>query len=144
MKRVERLRWRIAELINRIPGQCWADIADWPLGHKRNPWSPQRPGCRADLGRLGACYCGKLRKPEALLPFHVDSEPCPTCYVAAGKTHELSCPKVTPEQFRAYLAAQREQMERQARRDAQMDRAERWIAGVVVVLVIALVWGWAR
>lgn len=61
MARVERLRWAIARLLNRLPGQCWADLVDWTLGYQRSPWSPQR-SCRADLARRGACYCGKLRR----------------------------------------------------------------------------------
>ncbi|RAO26515.1 hypothetical protein PSN13_06543 [Micromonospora saelicesensis] len=105
MKRIEKLKWRIAELINKIPGQCWSDIADWPLGYKANPWSPQRSGCREDLARVGSCYCGKLRTPESNLPVHVGTELCPTCWVEPGKTHELSCEQVTPEQFVAFIAA---------------------------------------
>lgn len=59
MKRAERLRWRIAELIERVvPGQCWSGLADWPLGYRRWPWAPiKRTGCR----QAGGCYCGKLR-----------------------------------------------------------------------------------
>lgn len=64
MKTIERLRWRIAALIDRLPGQCWADLADWPLRNRRVPWAPQRPGCRQDMERLGGCYCGKLRRLE--------------------------------------------------------------------------------
>ena len=62
----ENIRWRIAYLLNRLPGQCWADLVEWvlyPRG-RRGPWSPIRPGCRADLARGRDCYCGKLRAPE--------------------------------------------------------------------------------
>ena len=65
MKRREILKWRIAHLIERvIPGQCWADLADWPLGRTRLPWAPIREGCRDSARECGVCYCGKLRSPE--------------------------------------------------------------------------------
>jgi hypothetical protein len=62
----DRLRWRIATLIDRWarPRQCWADLADWPLGARRVPWAPTRQGCRDDVARCGTCYCGKLRRAE--------------------------------------------------------------------------------
>jgi hypothetical protein len=106
MKIIDRLRWRIANLIDRIPGQCWADLADWPLGNRRLPWAPQRPGCREDMERCGSCYCGKLLRPEALLPIHAGPGLSPCCWVNPGQVHTLSCDTVTPEQVRAYLAAQ--------------------------------------
>jgi len=46
----ERLRWRIARTVNRLPGQCWSDLVMWALKH------------RGDLARTGTCYCGKLRQ----------------------------------------------------------------------------------
>ena len=69
----ERTRWWIASQLNRLRGQCWADLVTWALGwHKkdpyltraeRSPWSPVTRTCRLDLAANGACYCGKLRKP---------------------------------------------------------------------------------
>lgn len=70
--RIERLKWRIATLANRLPGQCWADLVSWVLDSKRTrdpglrarlPWRPIR-SCRTDLARTGACYCGKLMSAE--------------------------------------------------------------------------------
>lgn len=66
--RVEKLRWRVAELVNRLPGQCWADLVGWALdgwdpdGEKR-PWTtPARLAqCQADAARCGSCYCGKIQ-----------------------------------------------------------------------------------
>lgn len=63
------LRWRIATLIDKLPGQCWADLCSWALHDRRDdpgyrwasPWSPIGPSCRNDLARVGSCYCGKLR-----------------------------------------------------------------------------------
>lgn len=66
MKWLDVLRWRIATLINRLPGQCWAGLADWPLGNSRVPWSPIGEMCREDVARCGSCYCGKLRTPETV------------------------------------------------------------------------------
>jgi hypothetical protein len=62
-------RWRVAELLNRLPGQCWADLVGWVLGHNsaetKSPWSPIGWACRSDFAETGTCYCGKLRTPEA-------------------------------------------------------------------------------
>ncbi len=61
-----RWRWRIAGLLNRLPGQCWADLVSWALPGRdsRNPWSPIDSMCRRDFASNGSCYCGKLRDPE--------------------------------------------------------------------------------
>ena len=62
----ERLRWRIARLLDRLPGQCWADLVTWALNddpdeHKIwKPSSPMGSTCREDAARVGSCYCGKL------------------------------------------------------------------------------------
>lgn len=58
-----RLRWRIARLMNLLPGQCWADLVDYPLGRSRLQWSPNDL-CRPSVAECGSCYCGKLRAPE--------------------------------------------------------------------------------
>lgn len=67
---MEKLRWRIVALVNRLPGQCWADLVSWVLADRaerrwwylreRLPWRPIPDQCRADLARVGCCYCGKL------------------------------------------------------------------------------------
>lgn len=66
--RTERLRWRIVRLLDRLQGQCWADLVGWALeGPKRDnimPWQPQGYSCRRDFDNTGACYCGKLRQEE--------------------------------------------------------------------------------
>lgn len=63
----ERLRWMIASQLNRLPGQCWADLVTWALG-----WTPRWPvsqpvsgGCRVDMERNGCCYCGKLQRADS-------------------------------------------------------------------------------
>ncbi|MEU4570811.1 hypothetical protein [Micromonospora sp. NPDC023956] len=61
----QRLRWRIAHLINRLPGQCWANLVSFALRDRRSPWQPMDSMCRADAARCGACYCGKIRRVEA-------------------------------------------------------------------------------
>jgi len=71
--RIKRLKWRIAFTVNRLRGQCWADLVSWVLDSERTrdeglkarlPWRPIPQGCRKDLARTGACYCGKLMSPE--------------------------------------------------------------------------------
>lgn len=64
----ERLRWRIAELLNRLPGQCWADLVSWAQGSAfyKRPWQPRSPGCTDGAVRQGRCYCGKLGRDGTL------------------------------------------------------------------------------
>jgi hypothetical protein len=72
---IEKLRWRIVALFNRLPGQCWADLVSWVLAGRRErrewylrerlPWRPIQDVCRKDLARVGCCYCGKLRTAES-------------------------------------------------------------------------------
>lgn len=63
-----RWRWRVAILLNRLPGQCWADLIEWCL-----PWtsraemtrslrSPVSRRCIDDAAQSGEgrCYCGKV------------------------------------------------------------------------------------
>jgi hypothetical protein len=58
----DRLRWRIAELLNRLPGQCWTNLVMWAnrSTDQRIPWQPIDWACRADAARNGACWCGKF------------------------------------------------------------------------------------
>lgn len=66
----ERIRFRIANLVDKLPGQCWADLVGWVYRDNRDdpdwrseiPWRPIGYTCRTDLARNGACYCGKLRR----------------------------------------------------------------------------------
>lgn len=69
----ERMKWRMAGLIDRLPGQCWSGLVDWVLADRRErrewylrerlPWRPISGSvCREDLDRVGSCYCGKLRR----------------------------------------------------------------------------------
>lgn len=67
-----KLRWRIATLLDKLPGQCWADLVSWVYHDRRDdpgyrwasPWSPIGQSCRNDFARNGACYCGKLRDTQ--------------------------------------------------------------------------------
>lgn len=65
-RRRDRLRWWIARQLDRLPGQCWADLHFWAGrdNARTTPWSPLSPGCKLDLAERGACYCGKLRASE--------------------------------------------------------------------------------
>jgi hypothetical protein len=62
-----KFRWWFADLLNRLPWTCWANLVSWALGSKplydrhgdgdiRMDWI-----CRTDFENCGACYCGKLR-----------------------------------------------------------------------------------
>jgi len=61
-RRRNRIRWWTARQLNRLPGQCWADLVSWALGdaHYRRLWQPVSPGCIGDAARNSRCYCGKL------------------------------------------------------------------------------------
>lgn len=62
----ECMRWRIANLLDRLPGQCWADLVCWAtkLDDRKLPWSPITPVCHQGVERNGACYCNKIRKGQ--------------------------------------------------------------------------------
>lgn len=65
----ERLRWNLADALNRLPGLCWAELATWaaygPSDKDRAlPWPADTGLCREDAARTGCCWCGKLRDPE--------------------------------------------------------------------------------
>lgn len=60
---IERQRWRIAALLNKLPGQCWANLVSWALGDQGyRMWQPIDSLCRKDVAENGVCYCGKLRR----------------------------------------------------------------------------------
>jgi hypothetical protein len=63
----QRIKWTVAGLLDKLPGQCWADLVFWVFGDRRNPWSPMTSTCRTDFERRGACYCGKLRQPAEVV-----------------------------------------------------------------------------
>lgn len=66
------LRWRAAALLNRLPGQCWANLVSWALGDSGYRfWQPIDSVCRKDVARTGACYCGKLRAPRNVRVFNM-------------------------------------------------------------------------
>jgi hypothetical protein len=65
----ENVRYRIAEALNRLPGQCWPELVTWAMygpSHKDRalPMSGINYACREDAARTGCCWCGKLRDPE--------------------------------------------------------------------------------
>jgi hypothetical protein len=61
---VERLRWRIVHVVDKLPGQCWTDLVVWaldgPVADSRLPWKPQTATCRSDAASNGRCYCNKI------------------------------------------------------------------------------------
>jgi hypothetical protein len=57
-------RWWVAVQVDRLRGQCWADLADFGLGRTYIPWEPRRPTCVEDAQRCGTCYCGKVARAD--------------------------------------------------------------------------------
>ncbi len=86
----ERLRWRIVQLVDRLPGQCWSRLCDWagtwsdedPDGFRTwpwwAPWRPDQSGCRDDVAWLGAApvdldaVCADHQVVEAVLADDLD------------------------------------------------------------------------
>ena len=79
-------RWTVADLLNRLPWVCWADVVFWVSRAKEAPsrnssqrllrtsgdgdtygllWMNGTRDCRADAARTGTCYCGKFATVEA-------------------------------------------------------------------------------
>jgi hypothetical protein len=69
MARHNRFRRWVARQLDRLPGQCWADLWMWAERDtpRTTPWSPLSPGCIADVSAVGSCYCGKIRDDEATI-----------------------------------------------------------------------------
>jgi hypothetical protein len=89
-------RWRIAELLNRLPSQCWANLVSWALSDRGyDPWQPIDATCRKDAACTGACYCGKLHqagqgpcRPKLHCHSHNRDEAGPA-YIACGECGHL-------------------------------------------------------
>jgi hypothetical protein len=70
---VARLRWWVANQVNRLSGQCWAGLVSWALDGPRScrrrgdnplPWRPISDTCRLDAAEnAGCCLCSKIRTP---------------------------------------------------------------------------------
>jgi hypothetical protein len=72
-------RWRVAQLADKLPRQCWSDLVEWALRRHEDdpdtPWNDLRrrvplrrqspTGCLDDAARNGTCYCAKVRTAEA-------------------------------------------------------------------------------
>lgn len=67
-------RWRIATLLDKLPGQCWCDLVEWALRRHEDepdtPWNDlvrrvplrrQTETCFDDAQTVGTCYCSKVR-----------------------------------------------------------------------------------
>lgn len=76
--RIERLKWRIASLVDRLfhSRQCWSNLVDWVLNDEpirdigvraALPWRPIGEGCHLDAKAAGRCYCGKLGSDGTVL-----------------------------------------------------------------------------
>lgn len=62
-----RWRWTVARWLDKLPGQCWAELVGWvqPWSSRRrvSPWSPVGPSCLSDAPAddpTWRCYCGKV------------------------------------------------------------------------------------
>lgn len=58
----ERMRWRVAKLLNRHPRLCWSELGSWALygGELRDrTWTNDR--C---LDECGSCWCNKRNPSE--------------------------------------------------------------------------------
>lgn len=64
---MSRVRWFIADRLDRLPGFCWANLVTWALGWHtmRERGVRQDSVCRADFAANGVCYCGKLKRGGA-------------------------------------------------------------------------------
>lgn len=71
-------RWRVATLLDKLPGQCWCDLVEWALRRheddpdtrwndlaRRVPLRRQTPTCFTDALAVGTCYCSKVRTAQA-------------------------------------------------------------------------------
>ena len=102
--RIAKLRWNIADQLNRFPGTCWADLVSWVSPGRRRRSERQRfirtrrdgqtagllrmvgtGDCRADAARTGTCYCGKFRTAEAQVQCDLRPGPSRFMVVANGK-----------------------------------------------------------
>lgn len=65
----DRLRWRIADAVNRLPCTCWAGLVSWAQRTSPNTGRSLLEcgsrSCREEARshRDRACYCGKFRSP---------------------------------------------------------------------------------
>lgn len=79
-----RWKWWIADQLDRLGGQCWADLVGWVLHTYREdpdwrsavPWRPIGESCHKDAAACGRCYCGKLAADGSTLR-HGETVPVP-------------------------------------------------------------------
>lgn len=60
LARNSRARWKVAWLLDRLPGMCWANLVSWVLYDERLRDTRQDWMCRQGVARCGTCYCGKV------------------------------------------------------------------------------------
>ena len=73
------LRWRIAERVNRLGNQCWADLVSWAMYERgdlkgaglraRLPWRRIGRSCYEDARQAGRCYCGTVGSDGTVLRY---------------------------------------------------------------------------
>lgn len=58
-------RWRLAHLLDRLPGRCWGDLGYWAAnGDGFPPLRRNNRECRKDVPRCGTCWCGKFQTSD--------------------------------------------------------------------------------
>lgn len=63
----KRWRWWLIRQVDRLPGQCWADLVDFGLDRSIYPWAPRLAICAQDAQNCGTCYCGKVARDDVPL-----------------------------------------------------------------------------
>lgn len=65
-------RWRIADILNRLPRTCWANIVFWALGSRsmfdRDNSDDIRRSPMCFSPGQERCYCGKFASPTERNP----------------------------------------------------------------------------
>ena len=91
-------RWKIADVLNRLSGTCWANIVSWALGSRPliafdgEGDVRQDSLCRRDAARCGRCYCGKIAR-TVTAPGVETAEEVVTCnaYYTDGPSNSEAC-----------------------------------------------------
>lgn len=60
-------RYRLAYLLDKLPGMCWTKLVLWVECGRVHPIRDIRIDtmCHRDAERCTYCYCGKLHRPGA-------------------------------------------------------------------------------
>lgn len=62
---LQRLRWRLVEILDRRADYCWTDLVQWATGNGERVPRRSIRSCQEDADRKGSCWCYKLRNDGA-------------------------------------------------------------------------------